>query len=142
MEAGHCQESRYRRMVVIYTPVGQDQDVDSLGDGVAGLPAQLVHGTLQARPILAGLEEDWQRHRFEVRPIDVPELLQFLVGQDRVFELDLPAILRLGHQEIPLGAEHRFGGRDDLLANGVDGWVGDLGEQLFEVVVEQLWPVG
>ena len=28
-------------------------------------------------------------------------------------------------------------GHDDLLSEGIDGWVGDLGKQLLEVIVDQ-----
>ncbi len=68
--------------------------------------------------------------------------LQVLHGKHGVAQADLPAAFRPRLQKVPLRS--RGGDRvgDQLLADGVDGWIGDLGEELLEVVVEQLGRVG
>ncbi len=48
--------------------------------------------------------------------------------------------LGAGLQEVALGPDRHLGGHDDLFADGVDRRVGDLGEELLEVRVEQLRP--
>ena len=64
-----------------------------------------------------------------------------LVVQDRSPELDLARRLRPGLEQVPLGADRRLRGHDQLLADRVDGRVGHLGEELLEVVVQELGPL-
>ena len=70
------------------------------------------------------------------------ELLQLLVGQDGEGERHWCAAVRLRVQQVALRPDRHLHRHHDLLADGVDRRVGDLGEQLLEVVVEQLRPVG
>ena len=75
--------------------------------------------------------------RHVVVVVDVEELGELGVGEDRVGEHHLPARRRAGAQEVslgPHGAAHRG---DQLLPDGVERRVGDLGEQLLEVVEQQ-----
>ena len=57
-------------------------------------------------------------------------------------QLQRVAVLRGGREDIALGADVADERHDHLLADGVDGRVGDLREQLFEVVEERLRLVG
>ena len=41
--------------------------------------------------------------------------------------------LGVGLQEVALRTDRHLGGHDDLFADGVDRWVGDLGEELLEI---------
>ena len=65
------------------------------------------------------------------------DLGQLVVVDDRVRHGQLAAALRTGSEEVGLGTDGRCDRRDDLLTNGVERRVGDLGEQLAEVVEQQ-----
>ena len=71
----------------------------------------------------------------------VADLLQFLVGEDRRGHLELVGGFRIGLEEVALRADRHLGGGDDLLADRVDRRVRHLGEELFEVRIEQLGPL-
>ena len=38
-------------------------------------------------------------------------------------------------ENVPFTPDHDFGGGDDFLANRINRWIGDLCEQLLEIVV-------
>ena len=59
------------------------------------------------------------------------------VADHRIRDRDLPARLGLRIEQVALGTDRRRHRRDQLLADGVERRVGDLREQLLEVVVEQ-----
>ncbi len=65
------------------------------------------------------------------------QLREFLVREDGRLELDEVAAFRDGPQQIPLGTDAGLRGRDDFLADAIDRRVGDLGEELLEIVVQQ-----
>ncbi len=109
---------------------------------LAGAAHKVVHRLVQARLAVGGLEENGQRDGFEAGLVDVFELGEFLVGQDRRLQLDEIAARRLGLEQIALGADGRLGRGDEFLADAVDRRIGDLGEELLEIVVEQLRLVG
>ena len=66
------------------------------------------------------------------------ELGEFFVRQNRRFEFNQPAALRLRIEQIALAANRRFGRRDQFFANAINGRIGYLGEKLLEIVVERL----
>ena len=74
--------------------------------------------------------------------VDVEELGQLVVGDDRVGQHHLSARRRPGAQQVALGADRAAHRGHELLADGVERRVGDLCEQLLEVVEQQARPVG
>ena len=66
------------------------------------------------------------------------QFLQFLVGEDGVMHLDEPGAFGRGLQQIAFAANHDIRRGNDFLADRVDRRVGHLGEQLLEVIVQQL----
>ena len=66
---------------------------------------------------------------------------QFVVVQNRVLSPNLVTGVRGRLEQVPLRSEGGAHVRDQLFPNGVQGRVGDLCEELLEVVVEQTWPV-
>ncbi len=94
------------------------------------------------------LEEDRQGDGPEAAASPLPpsegaDLLQLLVatGPGRAAPAGGPT-RGSGSSRLPSGPDRRLDGHDDLLADGVDRRVGDLGEELLEVAVEQLRPLG
>ncbi len=92
--------------------------------------------------LLAHLVGDGDGHRLEARERDVAQPLELAVVDEGARELDLPRRLRSRMHEVPLGSHEGLGTDDDLLADRVDGRVRDLGEELLEVVVQELGLVG
>ena len=74
--------------------------------------------------------------------VDVEQLGQVVVVDDRHGQDDLAARVGGGLEQVGLGAEGGHQRGDQLLADGVERRVGHLGEQLGEVVVEEPGPVG
>ena len=64
------------------------------------------------------------------------------VVDDRILDLDLPARFRPRLEQVPFGAHRRPHRGHQLLADRVERRVGDLGEGLLEIVVEQMRAIG
>ena len=138
MQPGHRQQGRHGRVVLVHATVGEDEDVDIVFlHHLAREVAQLLHRLAQTLFAAGNAEQGGQHADFEARQIHAPDLGEFFVRQDRPLDLQPPAVRRLRLQQIPLGAQARLGGGDDLLADAVDRRVGHLREQLLEVIIEQ-----
>ena len=74
----------------------------------------------------------------EAGPVHVADLHQIHGGEDGVVDLEDCAVLRSFLQQIAAGAHIHRGVGDDLLADGVHGRVGHLGEELLEVAEQGL----
>ena len=141
---GDGQQRRDRGVLGVDAAVRQDEDVVTLADRRADVAEQPAHRQFEADRPLLDREEDRQRDRLvAVRRLAVerPQLLQLLVLHDRRGELDLPGRPRRRLEQVVLGAEGRLHRHDDFFADAIDRRVGDLREELLEVVVEQLRPV-
>ena len=91
-----------------------------------------------AGAVLLRIEQHRQRRRAERRVRrQMAQLRHVLVVDDRVLDLDLPARLRLGLEQVALGPDRRAHVGHQLLADRVERRVRHLREQLLEVVVEQ-----
>ena len=73
--------------------------------------------------------------------VDVEDLGEVLVRQDRVRQHDLAARIRAGPQQVLLGADLGFGGGDQFLADRIQRRIRHLREQLAEIVEEQSRPL-
>ncbi len=150
VHGGGREQRGNRQAVGADLAVGQDQDVLPLRDRVDRVRRQARERGLHAvrapcRRVadveLLGVE------RAAREELDVPELLHVLGGEDRL--LDLEPHRRLGdaglvvdREQVRARPDERHEAHHQLLADRVDRRVGDLREQLLEVVVEDLGPVG
>ena len=75
------------------------------------------------------------------RLVDRADLLEILVGQDRLRDLEPLVRARLVAEQVRPRPDHRHQRHDQALADRIDRRVGDLGEVLLEIVVEQPRPV-
>ena len=141
MDAGGRQQTRDRHMLGVHPAVREHKERVAGLDRLAGLTTQLVHRSLEPRRPAAGVEQHRQRHPAQRRVGAVPQLRQLLVVEDRVVDAHLVTGFRLRFQQVPLRAQGRAHVGDELLPDRVERRVGDLGEQLLEVVVEQPRPV-
>ena len=71
-----------------------------------------------------------------------PQPVQIRVRQDGLVQADSPGVLRRLRQQVRTGPEVRNERHHQLLADRIDRRVGDLGEELLEVVVEEPRLVG
>ena len=138
MQATHGEQCRDGRLIGAHAAVGEDEDVPALGDEFVGFGADFRHRLFQAGRALPRIKEDLDGGGFELPLGHALELGEVFVAEDRRLELDQVAAFRLRIEQVALGPDGGDGRRDDLLADAVDGRVRDLGEELLEVVVEQL----
>jgi hypothetical protein len=142
----HRQQGGDGRVLLVVAAVGEDDDVVPLGDGLGAAVAEVLDRLAQAGAAVAGLEQHGQGDGLEavraVLAVEVADLLQLRVVEDRRGESQLVAALRERLEQVALGAGGRLDAHDDLLPDGVHRGVGHLGEELLEVGVEELRLVG
>ena len=121
--------------------VRQDQDVGVGQHRVGRLAADAVERRLQAAGALGrrpgGVERGGAEGAVQ-QLVDRADLLQVLVGQDRLRDFQPLVRAGLAAEQVRPRPDHRDQRHHQLLADRVDRRVGDLGEVLLEVVVEQL----
>ena len=100
MQARHRQQRRDRRQFRRNAAVGQNQNIRAVGDGLVGRGKQFFQRRFQAFRAVRRLEQNRQRDGFETGSVNVPQLLQFLVGEDRMLQLDQRAAFRRRVQQI------------------------------------------
>ena len=74
--------------------------------------------------------------------VEVDQLGQFVIAQDRLRQNDLVTGLRHRIEQIALRPHRGLQARHDLLADGVQRRVGHLGKELLEIVVKHPGPSG
>ena len=138
MQSRDRHQRRDRRELAVDAAVGEHDHVDFFFlDQAPRHQAQLLHRLDEALFAAGDAEQDGQHADPQARQVHAPDLGEFLVGEDRPLELEAPAVRRLRIEQVALGAQSRLGRRDELLADAVDRRVGDLREELLEIVVEQ-----
>ena len=143
VQAGDGEQRGHGREFLGHAAVGEDEHVDLLFlDVAAGHHAEFFHGLRETLLAARDAEKNRQHGGLQAGQIGAADFREFLVGENRVFQLDAAARGRLRVEQVAFGAEARFGGSDDLFANGVDRGIGNLREELLEVIVEQTRLVG
>ncbi len=126
--------------------VGQDQDVVALAHGGLGGLAQSRERAFHAGGTLVGAVADVQGVGAEGTVgglLDGEDALQVLVAQDRLAHFQAHVLAGLvDAEQVRARADERHQRHDQFLADRVDGWVGDLGEVLLEVVEQRLGLAG
>ena len=148
---GGEQQAGDRRVDLVAVAVAEHDDPRPALDRLADLVADRVERPAQ-RQAAAGDAVQAADHRTRqvgVRPVgtvvlqvlvdvvDVDDLGQLVVVDDRERQHQLAAALRTRREQVALGPDRRADGGDDLLADRVERRVGDLREQLLEVVEQQ-----
>ncbi len=85
VQARNRQQGRDGGVLAVDAAVGEDDDLaSSLAMMLVRRGEQFFQGLLQAGAIFGRVEQDRQGDRAEVQPVEVAELLQLFVGEDRV----------------------------------------------------------
>ena len=142
VEATHGEQGRHGGHVRGDLAIGDDEQVGTVGDGLVGSHAEHLKGVGEAFATAISGEDGVQGGGLEAVEVDFAQLGEFLVVNQRIAEADHAAALRTGVEQVAFGAEEGLGRSDEFLTNAVQGWVGDLGEDLFEVLVEKLGLLG
>ena len=137
MYPGRGQQGRDRGVLPVDAAIRQHQERGPGLDGGARLRTKRIHRLCQPRGARARVEQHRQRRGPERRVGQVTQLRKLAVRQHRVVDLDLVARRGLGREQVALGPEGRPHIGHQLLADGVERGIGDLREELLEVVVEQ-----
>jgi len=130
-------------VLVIDVAVGEDDIVISVVDALLGVVAQTVDGLVEPLAAHGRISGSLKGHAklacVETLIADVAQNVELGVGQNRVRQTHHLAVGLVGvedagaHTADVLRETHH-----EVLTNGVDGRVGDLGELLAEVIEEDL----
>ena len=146
MDGGDGEKRRDGRRIGIVAAVGEDQQVEPLGDALRRLPAQVLQRAAEGGAVALWIEERGQLHRLESvgpRPaVERADPAQLVVGEDGRGQSELPAALRPGLEQVSFRPDRGLRRHDDLLADGVDRRIRHLREELLEVVEEELRTLG
>ncbi|OPZ74673.1 MAG: hypothetical protein BWY82_00591 [Verrucomicrobia bacterium ADurb.Bin474] len=142
VKSAYGQQGRDRGIRGVYTAVGQDEDVDAQVDGVIRFGVDAFYGRIEAGSTFGSREGCIDGGGFEAIQRDLLELGQSLVVDDRVIEPDHAAAARVRLQEVPFRSDEGLGGGHQLFADAVESRVGDLREDLLEILIQVLGLVG
>ena len=142
VQARDRKQCRDRHMVAVDAAIAEDDDVFSFREGLVGIGEKSFQRLLKRARSCRGLEKNRDGDGAEILRVHMPDLIQGGIVDDRLVELDHAATLGRGVEEVGLGTQHRRGRSDNFLADRVDRRVGDLREELLEVVVEKNRLVG
>ncbi len=142
MHGGGGQQGGDGDMVRIDIPVREHQDIVAVADRPLRRRAQQGHGGLHARgPLIHGVTDaDGLGTEGPGGVIlDMADAGQVRIRQDGVIHLQPQVVATIvDAQQIRARPDQGHQGHYQLLADGVDGRVGDLGEVLLEVVEQRL----
>ena len=137
------QQTWNRRLVRVGGAIGEDENVAPGCQGLAGPSAQIVHGPLEAATIRLCGKQHRKRHRPKRGTRrQAAQLRQPLAVHDGVIDRNLTARLRFRFEQVAFSTERGAHPRHQLLTNRVQRRVGDLREQLLEIVEQQSRPLG
>ncbi len=138
VHGGHRQQAWDRRIGRVNAAIRENQQRVAGVHGERGAVAQIVERVAQALFAVLGAEQRGQRGGQQVARGDAAQLFQIPVRQDRLHHLERVAVLRRLGQNVALGADVADQRHHHLFTDRVDRRIGDLREQLLEVVEERL----
>ena len=144
------QQRRDRRIHLVTVAIAEHDDARAVGDCLADLDTQRIDRPLERKTATGHAVETADRDRRQLGErqrlavgdlVDLHNLGELVVVDDRERQHQLAAALRTGLQQVPLRADRGPDRRDDLFADRVERRVGDLREQLLEVVEQHPRPL-
>ncbi|SKZ25294.1 Uncharacterised protein [Mycobacteroides abscessus subsp. abscessus] len=126
------QQRRNRRVLTVGVPVRHDERAVALRDRLAGAASKIFERIGEALPAAGHLIESVEDLRGESRVVavivDVDELGEVVVVDDRPVQHDLSTRRRGRGEQVLLGSHHTRHRGDDFLADRIEWRVGDLRE--------------
>ena len=135
MHTAQGQKARHRYLAG-HDPVGEHQYVAARLHGFKRLLGKGIESVAKSLLAMGARIGAAQPCDLEPRLLDGADALEHLSVDDGGFQADAAAVGVGVLERVAVVAEVGDGRGHDLLAKGVDGRVGDLGEQLLEVAVE------
>ena len=139
LQSGYRQQRRDRHMILVHSPVGQNENVHSVPVGPVRLHEQAVDRAFQAGIFIIGDRKHFHLEAVFFHGLDFQKVC---IGQNRIVDAHHTAVLRLLLQQIPVLADKDAGGGDDLLTDRVNRRIRYLGKQLFEIIEQRLVMIG
>ena len=138
MHGRQSKQTRDRRGLLVHAAVADDQQRVSIPDRQRRALAELLQPAPQPGLAVLRAKKCHQRRRQQVALGDPPKLLQLAIGEHRLRQLQGVAVLRSLFENVSLGTDIADERHHHLFADGVDRRVRHLGEQLLEIVEQQL----
>ena len=132
------QQRRDRHALFRHIAVGEHQNPAVLPHRLDCVAGELFQREFQYRAVAPRRELHRQHAGLEILPADPFEPRELVVGQHRAVQLDQPGVRRSFGEDVAPVADVSGQAHHQLLADRVDRRIGDLREQLFEVVEQQL----
>ena len=147
MHRGGDQQRGNRRVLGVGVTVGEDDEVRAVRDRLAHLRAHVVDRHAQSLAAFGDRVLAVHRERREARNrgigvVDVAQLRELLVREDRRRAHDLAARRGGGFEQVALGTDRGVERRDEHFEVRVERRVRHLREQLLEVLVQHARTVG
>ena len=135
LDGADRQQGRNRHVVLVDPAIAQDDDVVTALVCTIHRDIELLQGLLEGGVLIVKKRDHLGP---EARLVEVLDLHELDAREDRVLHLEHAAVVGLILQQITIRTDVDGRIRDDLLAEGVDRRVGDLCEELLEVVEQEL----
>ncbi len=125
------------QVIRVYPSVGKNQNIMAFTHRLFRRAAQGQQSLFHAFRTIDRRIGDIEGERAESPAtvvFDLTDLFQVGIGEHRLFHFQAHVFTATAQaQEIGAGADECHQGHDDLFADGIDGWVGHLGEVLLEI---------
>src|SRR6185437_2227344 len=135
---GHGEEAWNGRGSGVDVAIGEDQQRIARSDGVRGAVAQVVERMLEAGFTVSSAEMRGQGGRKQIAGGNAAQLFEIPVGENGVRKLERMAVLGRFLEDVALRADVADERHHQLFTNGIDGRIGDLREELLEVIEKRL----
>ncbi len=135
VQGRYRQQGRNGHMVLVHSPVRQDQYIHAIPVSPVRLHKQPVDGPLQTGIFII---KDGNDFRPEALRPSVFDFQQIRVGEDGIVHPQYIAVSGVLLQDIALGTNVHCCGSHNLLPYGIDGRIGHLSEKLFKIVEQGL----
>jgi hypothetical protein len=139
---GQSQQAGNRGVVGVQAAVRENQQRVARLDGQRRAPAELIERPLQTFRAFIGGEQQGQRGGQKIALRHAAQLFEIAIGEDGMLQLERVAMHRRLVEQVALVADVAGERHHHLFANGVDGRIGHLREELFEIVKQRLRLVG
>ncbi len=133
MHRAGCQQCMDRQLFALRVAVAEEHQRTAAAHGLRHLITQCAQRRFQA--LLGRIHQIEARRADELRQRQ--QLPQLALGQDRRIDQHLFRVLRFQLEHVALGADLRHQRHDQLFAQRVDRWIGDLREALTEAIEQR-----